>query len=143
MAAHGVDGVVQLLAEDLAIEEEQRAEGLVLRGGGDVALDGQVGEERLDLRAAHIFGVALAVEQDEAPDPIDVGLLGADGVVLDANRVAHLIEQLLFRRFFRGFGHDSPLDSAADCDLQFNRCQTRLHKDRRSTLGGLGGNPDG
>jgi len=48
----------------------------------NVTLDGQMGEERLDLRAAHVFRAELAVEQDETPNPIDVGFLAADGVCL-------------------------------------------------------------
>ena len=47
-----------------------------------MTLDGQMGEERLDLRAAHVFRAELAVEQDETPNPIDVGFLAADGVCL-------------------------------------------------------------
>ena len=37
--------------------------------------------------------MAHAVEEDEAPDPVDVGLLGPRAVVPDAQRLAHPIEQ--------------------------------------------------
>ena len=84
-----------------------------------MTFDREMGEKRLNLRAAHLLGVALAVVQDEAAHPIDVGFLGAKRVVLRADRVAHtstklsagLIQQLLFGRLLRGFGHGSPLDS--------------------------------
>jgi hypothetical protein len=56
-----------------------------------------VGEERLHLGAAHVLRMALGVEQDEARDPIHIGLLGAVGIVLEAQRVANLIEQFLGR----------------------------------------------
>lgn len=72
-------------------------------GGGHVALHGQVGEKGLDpstgsgqrLGRAHVLGVTLVVKKDVAFDPVDVGLFGADGVVLEADDVAHLIKQFL------------------------------------------------
>lgn len=58
----------------------------------------------------HLFGVTFAVEEDVAPDPIDVDLFGADGVVLDAQVPAHAVEQFGFGRS-EGLGghlsHDS------------------------------------
>ena len=133
-----VDGVVELLVEDRAIEEQQRAEGLILRRGGDMAFDGQMGEERLDLRAAHVLGVALAVVQDEAAHPIDVGLLGADRVVLGADRIAHLVQQLLFGRLLRGFGHGSPLDSTEIVTYNSNAAKQHC-RGNGDPPGGLGG----
>ena len=35
---------------------------------------------------------ALAVEEDETFDPIDVGFFGADGVVLESGGVSYLVE---------------------------------------------------
>jgi hypothetical protein len=90
--AGGLDGGVEGAVEDLAVEEEEGAEGLVLGGGGDVVIDGEVGEEGLDLGGAHIGGVFFAVKEDEAYDPVDVGLFGAEGVVFEAEFVSHLIE---------------------------------------------------
>ncbi len=40
--------------EDLAVEEEEGREGLVLGGGGDVSFHGEVGEEGLDFGGAPI-----------------------------------------------------------------------------------------
>jgi hypothetical protein len=37
--------------------------------------------------------MALVVEEDEAANPVDVRLLGSDGIVPQADRVAELIEQ--------------------------------------------------
>ena len=65
--------------------EQQGTEGLVLRRGADVAVDGQVGQELVDLGGAEGGGVADAVEEDEAPDPPDVGVLGPGAVVEQAD----------------------------------------------------------
>ena len=46
-------------------------------GGGDVLLDGQVGEEDCDFDAPHILGMALVVKEDVAFNPTNVGLFGA------------------------------------------------------------------
>jgi len=37
--------------------------------------------------------MTIAVELDEAADPIDIRLLGPDAVMLEPNRRAYLIEQ--------------------------------------------------
>ena len=58
-----------------------------------MALDGKKGQESLDLRRCQIARMALPVEQDETLDPIDVGLLGAQTIMLEANPVADAIEQ--------------------------------------------------
>ncbi len=93
LGAKGVDGASEFLAQDFPVEKEQGGEGLVLGGGGHVLLNGQVGEEGFNLRDAHLFGVAFVVEKDEAFDPIDIGFFGAEGVVFEAEGVAHLIQQ--------------------------------------------------
>ncbi len=73
-----------------------------MRGGRHVAFNGQVREERFHFRAAHVFGVALVMKQDKALDPVHVGFFGADGIVLEADHIAHLVEQFLavFHRTF-------------------------------------------
>ena len=70
----GSDGIDEweLNAEDVAIEEEETGEGLVLSAGGDFSLNGEMREERLDFRRAHLERVAFLVEQDEAANPADV-----------------------------------------------------------------------
>jgi hypothetical protein len=58
--ADGADGLLGLDAEDLPVEEEQGPVGLVLCGGGDVQVEGQVGEEGADLGRAHVLECRLA-----------------------------------------------------------------------------------
>ena len=92
-AAHRVEREVQRQFEYLPIEEEQGAERLVLRGGSNAFLYGQVGEESLDLGSAQVFGITFAVEQKVAFDPLDVGLLSIIGVVFEPERIPDLIQQ--------------------------------------------------
>lgn len=78
----------------MAVEEEDSAEGLILCGGGDVGFSGEVGDVGLDFGDAHVFGVAFVVIEDVAAAPFDVGLFGAVGVVLGADGIAELFEEL-------------------------------------------------
>jgi hypothetical protein len=52
-----------------------------------------VSEEGADLGATHLVGMALAVEEDVALGPVEIGLLGANAVVLATQKVAHLAEE--------------------------------------------------
>jgi len=52
-----------------------------------------VAEELADLLAAHLLRMPLVVEEDEAADPIHIGVLGSHAVVADADRIPHLVEQ--------------------------------------------------
>jgi len=83
----------QLDTEDLLIQKQQGAAGLVLGGGGDVPGDGQIGEEAVDLGGPHLLGVPLAVKQDEATHPADVSLLGPQAVMQGPGRHPHPVEQ--------------------------------------------------
>jgi len=93
LGAGGLDGGVEGTVEDFAVEEEEGAESLILGGGGDVLIDGEMGEEGFDLGGAHVGGVLFAMKEDEALDPVDVGLFGAEGVVFEAEFVPHLIQE--------------------------------------------------
>jgi len=64
-------------AEHLAIEKEERAQRLAMRGGGNAPLIGEHRQEALDLRFAHLARMAPpARPAHEAAHPIDVRLLG-------------------------------------------------------------------
>ena len=88
--------------QDLLLEKQQGREGLVLGGGADVAVDGQVGQELVDLGGPHRGRVADAVEEDEAPDPADVGVLGPGAVVPEADGLADAIQQARWVRWSWG-----------------------------------------
>lgn len=75
---------------DVAVEEDQRIERLVLGRCRHLAIDREVGQEIRYLRLGHVRRVSLAVKQDEAPRPMDVRLFGADAEVSDADRLPEL-----------------------------------------------------
>jgi hypothetical protein len=54
--------VLEFAIEDLLVKEEEGAESLVLSGGGDVIVNGEVAQEGGDLFFAHLGGMALPVE---------------------------------------------------------------------------------
>jgi hypothetical protein len=84
----------KLLPEYHLVEEEECGECLVLRGRRNAPLGGQVREEGGYLGCSHLLRVADAVEEDVAPDPVDVSLLGAVAVMAHAQQLAYLVEQL-------------------------------------------------
>jgi hypothetical protein len=50
-------------------------------------------QERCHLGLAHRIRVALAIEEDEALDPVHVRFLGARAIVAAPDRLMHAIEQ--------------------------------------------------
>src|SRR5262245_4271291 len=101
---HDVIEPGQLDSEHLAIEEQERAQRLILGGSRHAALDGERAEEARHLWSAELGGMALAVKEDVAPDPGDAGFLGAATVMPDPERRAHPIEQAGLRR--GGLAHE-------------------------------------
>jgi hypothetical protein len=79
--------------EHVAVEEQERAESLVLGGRRHVVVDRQGAQEGRELGRAHVGGVALAVEKNVAADPRDVGVLGPPAVVAKAEGEANSIQQ--------------------------------------------------
>jgi len=53
---------------------------------------------RMVATAAHLLRMPLAVKVSEAPDPVDVRLLGAQAVVLESDPVPNAVEQTMIRR---------------------------------------------
>ena len=88
-ASIGGEGFVQ----HVVVHEQDGAEGLVLGGGADVSVDGQVGEELFDFGYAHLGGMAFMVEEDKAFAPLHVRLFGADRVMFEADFGAQLVKQ--------------------------------------------------
>ena len=76
-----VEFAAQWLLEHVLVEEDERIHGLVLGGGGYLAISGQVGEEYLDLlfTVTEVVSGLHVVEADIAFDPIPVGARGVWG----------------------------------------------------------------
>jgi len=92
------DGQAEVDPQHLGIQERQRSEGLVLRACGDVPSGGEVGQELFHFPSPQAGRVtpdrAVPVEADVLVDLAEVTLLGAVGVVLDAERLPDLVEEL-------------------------------------------------
>ena len=69
---------LKLSLKHLLIKKKQGAESLILSRSADPAVDGEVREKSGNFVLAHVGGVPLFVKKEEAADPIEVSLLGAD-----------------------------------------------------------------
>src|SRR5262245_12559375 len=87
--AHDVLDPWQILLQDLAVEEQNGAQRLVLGRSRYLPLNGEVGQKPLYLDGAHVTRMALAVEQNESTYPADISVLCAIAVMLCANPVAN------------------------------------------------------
>lgn len=105
LGAEGKEGgFVEGNLEDVAVEEEDGAEGLVLGGFGYFSFNDEVGDELVDFADGHLAGVdgdLTAVEvgvviANVLADPVEVGFFGARGVLFEADVFAVLVE-----KFFR------------------------------------------
>ena len=74
----------ELQLEDLGVQKDKGIEGLVLRAGGNMAIDRQVGEEGADLGCTHVLRVAQAMKADKAFGPVEVASFGAGRVMAGA-----------------------------------------------------------
>ena len=80
------------------------ASACVLRRRGDLVRVGERGDEGGDFRGAHVARMAHAVEAHEAAHPLDVGALGAQAVVAQANGLPDGFKQRGRARFSEGCG---------------------------------------
>ena len=94
-AADALDAVdeLQFPIEDVLVEKEQSREGLVLGRSGDITIDRKMAQKCRDVFFVELTRVTFAVKKNETADPIDVGLLGANAVTLDAQMPADAVKQ--------------------------------------------------
>lgn len=67
----------QLDLQHISIKKQDRTQSLILGGRRNVALTGEIAEKGCELIATNVTRVALAVKEDEPPDPLDIRLLAA------------------------------------------------------------------
>ena len=93
---------------------------MILCGGGNIPIDREVAEEGLNFSASHLSRVSLSVEKNVPLYPGGVSLFGSDRIILEANGISNLIEELYGR-----IRHDSflPCEAIADpCIEGVARC---------------------
>jgi hypothetical protein len=94
-AADRGDRALKRLVQDIPVEKNQGVQGLPLGGGRHLALGGKVGEKALHILCPESARMGPAAEvMDIAKYPVAIGLLGAVGVVIIAEHLAHLVHQL-------------------------------------------------
>jgi hypothetical protein len=81
------------VAKNVAIQEEQRAVRLILGRLRDARFGGQMSQESFDVDRRKSRWMAIARKPDVAFDPVDVRLLGAQAVVLEADAIPNPVEQ--------------------------------------------------
>ena len=77
-------------AEHLPIQEQQRAERLVLGRRADLPFHREVRKIPTDLVTTHLRRMLLAVKDNEPPNPCSVGFFGPAAIVTKADRFAEL-----------------------------------------------------
>jgi hypothetical protein len=101
VGADGIDAVLQRMVEDALVKEDQGIHRLVLGGGSDVCVYGEVGQERFDLGFAgeEVITRPHATETNKPHDPVHVGTLGMNGVVVQTEYLSDLIEEFWLLTF--------------------------------------------
>ncbi len=91
------------VVEDALVKEDQGIHRLVLGGGSDVCVYGEVGQERFDLGFGgdEVLTGPHAVETNKPHDPVHVGSLGVNGVVVQTEYLPDLIEEFWLLTFCR------------------------------------------
>ena len=118
----GADDLVepgQIDIQHLAVKKQQGRQRLILRRRRHPPLHRKMSQKSLNLDRPHLARVALAVEEDEAFYPLKILCFGADAVMLDAQAIAHLVEQFWWRGLGGGFWHNN-----FNKPLKFNELQT-------------------
>jgi hypothetical protein len=96
VGTHGIDAALYGVVEDSLVEEHYGIHRLVLSGGDDMSMYRQVGQEWLDFGfgGEEVLARPHAVETDEPDDPLRIGALGVNGVVVQTEHLSHFIEEL-------------------------------------------------
>ena len=129
-----------LLVEHLPIQKQQRVERLVLGGRCDLAVDRQIAEKSFHFKGPHLARVPFAMEKDEPLNPVPVGRLSSNRVMLKTHYLADLVEELQIRDEICVVESLCPISSGtceviASSDFRFVPLSTINHK--LSTISGL------
>src|SRR5690554_2274073 len=86
-----ISNLAEWSPEYFVVQKHQRVQRLCLRGCSNIAMYGKPGQKLINLRRAHIPWVFHLVETNEVANPVPIGFLGTDTVMIDANNGTHLI----------------------------------------------------
>jgi len=94
--AHGVEPHFAL--QDLGVQKQDRGQRLILRAGGHVFLDRQMGQELVNLGRPQLVGMPptsglAALEAEELFNPLAIVVFGPQRHVQRAGAVANLLQQ--------------------------------------------------
>jgi hypothetical protein len=93
LGPHNVVPPADVVRASLLRQQQDGAEGLALRGGRPVPCDGQMRQAWLDVLQAHIARMTLAVQQHEAFDPTQRGVVGAYALVPGPHHFADVFQE--------------------------------------------------
>ena len=96
LGPHNFANLSQRLLQHPRIQEHQRIERQILRGRRHLALNRQPTEKGIDLHRPHLQRVAQLMEADKVTNPVPVGFLGANTVVVQPHHHPHLLAQTGF-----------------------------------------------
>lgn len=92
----GLDDVIkprQFDLQNLAIQEQNRGQCLILRRSGNLALDCKMRQKHLHLWRPHLARMTQAVKPNEKTHPLDIRVFGTYAVVQPPDLVTELIQQ--------------------------------------------------
>lgn len=89
--------IPELDFEDLLVEEYNGIKRLILGRRSDFAFHSQMAQECVDFGGPHLIRMSLTVEENESPNPLQVGFFRPQAVVFDSKDLPHLLEKLRLR----------------------------------------------
>ena len=87
---HSFDAVERQF-QHVFVKEQHRRQSLVLRGRGHVCADREMRQETVDVALCQFARVRADVKQNEAANPVEVGLFGTAAVVSGAQGFYHAV----------------------------------------------------
>jgi len=90
-ARHAIDRA-KIDREDFAIQEEKRAQRLILCRPAHVLIHGEPRQERADIGRAKLLRMLFVMEHDVPSNPVRVRFLGSTAIVPRANSVPDAVD---------------------------------------------------
>lgn len=88
--------IFDLPFQHILVKENYGAECLVLGGGADPSIYGEIIQETLNFAITHHLRVLLVIEQNELADPVEIGFLCSIAVLLRPDFCANRLQKREF-----------------------------------------------